>query len=83
MYLVVRRTRIATTRGGIYAAGNATERIEMKRAIFGLAMFAMTGCAVGPQESPFMSTMDRAYAVDCDIKTLEWTQQRSRLECHE
>lgn len=64
-------------------AGCSGGASEMKRLTFILVALAITGCAAGPTETPFMSAIDRAYGVGCDIKTLEWTEQRSRLECHE
>lgn len=46
------------------------------------AMVATTGCSVfAPTETAFNTTLDRAHAVDCNVKSLEWTRQRTRLEC--
>lgn len=48
------------------------------------AVVFTSGCsAFGPPETVFNTTLDRAHAVDCNVKSLEWTQQRTRLECFE
>lgn len=72
------RSRIAVD------AGAEVEEAEMRKLIFFfIVTTTLAGCALNPTDAPFTRAMDRAYAVGCDIKSLEWTQQRSRLECHD
>ncbi len=43
---------------------------------------AASGCAdLSPPETVFNMTLDRAHAVECDIKSLERTEHRTRIEC--
>lgn len=54
----------------------------MKILLIASAIVVTTGCSTfTAPESEFNRTLDRAHAVDCNVKSLEWTRQRTRLEC--
>lgn len=54
----------------------------MRIPLIASVLILATGCsAFAPAETAFNTTLDRAHAVDCDVKSLEWTRQRTRLEC--
>jgi len=54
----------------------------MRNLLMASVVMVATGCsAFVPADTAFNTTLDRAHAVDCDVKSLEWTRQRTRLEC--
>lgn len=54
----------------------------MKILLVASAIVVTTGCSTfTAPETEFNRTLDRAHAVDCNVKSLEWTRQRTRLEC--
>lgn len=56
----------------------------MKIFLIACAMCVTSGCAVfSPSETVFNMTLERAHAVDCNIKSLERSERRTHLECFE
>ena len=53
----------------------------MRAFVFMLLVVAVTGCTTTGHDTEFTATLERAHAVNCDIKSLDWTERRTRLEC--